>query len=109
MTRLGARLMVAAAFAGCVLASPPFDGLRTAGLQAQAATERIPRAPDGHPDLSGIWQALSTAAWDLEHHNAEESVPAGISVVEGGDIPYQAWALAKRKEHSENRRTLDPL
>jgi hypothetical protein len=78
-------------------------------LLAQSASDRIPRTRDGKPDLSGIWQTLATAAWDLEHHNAEEGVPAGVSVVEGGEIPYQPWALAKRREHSQNRQTLDPL
>ena len=36
-------------------------------------------------------------------------MPAGTSVVEGGTIPYQAWALAKRNEHFANRQTADPL
>jgi hypothetical protein len=33
--------------------------------------------------------------------------PAGQSVVEGGEIPYQPWALAKRKENVEKRMTVD--
>lgn len=28
------------------------------------------RTFDGHPDLNGIWQAMSTANWDLEDHPA---------------------------------------
>jgi hypothetical protein len=35
-------------------------------------------------------------------------VPAGQSVVEGGTIPYQPAALAKRKENFANRMTADP-
>ena len=30
-------------------------------------------------------------------------VPAGQGVVEGNEIPYQPWALAKKKENFENR------
>jgi hypothetical protein len=31
---------------------------------------RAPRAPDGKPDLNGIWQALNEANYDLEGHMA---------------------------------------
>ncbi len=73
-----------------------------------AASYRPPRTPDGHPDLQGIWQVLNTAAWDLEDHNARLGVPAGHGVVEGGPIPYQPWALAKRQDNFRNRAMLDP-
>ena len=36
------------------------------------------------------------------------SVPAGLGVVEGNEIPYQPWAAAKKKENAENWLTLDP-
>jgi hypothetical protein len=29
--------------------------------------------------------------------------PAGPSIVEGGEIPYQPWALPKKKENFEKR------
>ena len=69
-----------------------------------------------NPDLNGIWQAVNSANWDLEAHGAGPShfphllgaigaMPAGQSVVEGGTIPYQPWALAKRKENFEQRLT----
>src|ERR1700749_2838314 len=64
---------------------------------AQASGAQLPRTPEGTPDFSGIWQALTTASWDLEDHSAEEGVPAGPSVVQDGEIPYQPWALAKKK------------
>ena len=66
------------------------------------------RTPDGHPDLQGVWQALNTAAWDLEDHGASLGVPAGHGVVEGGTIPYQPSALARKKANFEKRATLDP-
>src|SRR5947207_11217350 len=62
----------------------------------------------GEPDLEGIWQVLNSAAWNLEDHAGATGVPAGKSVVEGGSIPYQPWALAKRKENFANRKTADP-
>ena len=46
--------------------------------------------------------------WDLEDHNASLGVPAGRGVVEGGAIPYQPAALAKKQENFANRATLDP-
>jgi hypothetical protein len=68
----------------------------------------IPRTADGKPDLSGVWQVLNTAAWDIQDHSAQKGVPGGQGVVEGHDIPYQPWALAKKKENYEQRATLDP-
>jgi len=75
--------------------------------QAPAATA-IPRTRDGKPDLSGIWQAMNTAAWDIQDHSAQKGVPAGQGVVEGNEIPYQPSALAKKKQNYENRATADP-
>jgi len=77
------------------------------GAQAPGATA-IPRTRDGKPDLSGIWQVMNTAAWDIQDHSARQGVPAGQGVVEGNDIPYQPWALAKKKQNYEQRATLDP-
>ena len=56
-----------------------------------------------------MWQALGTSAWDVQDHQASLGVPAGRGVVEGGDIPYQPWAAAKRHENLANRKTADPL
>ena len=68
----------------------------------------VARTADGHPDLSGVWQVLNTAAWDIQGHHAQKGVPAGIGVVEGDEIPYQPWAAAKQKQNYENRLTADP-
>lgn len=87
-------------------------------LAAATSFAQAPRASDGHPDLSGIWQARGTANWDLEDHAAERgpfyqlgaigAIPPGRGVVEGGDIPYKPAALAKRKENRANRWKNDP-
>jgi hypothetical protein len=67
----------------------------------------LPRTADGKPDLSGVWQVLNTASWDIEAHQADTGTPPGESVVEGGDIPYQPWALEKKKENYAKRLTDD--
>jgi hypothetical protein len=84
----------------------------------QGTGYRAPRAFDGHADISGIWQAVNTANWDVEDHAPHQgpmwqlgaigAEPAGESVVEGGVIPYRPEALAKRNANFANRRTTDP-
>ncbi|MGH9255278.1 MAG: hypothetical protein ACRD3C_12005, partial [Vicinamibacterales bacterium] len=76
------------------------------------------RTADGKPDLNGIWQAVGTAHWNLQDHQARTgpvlelgatfAVPAGLSVVEGNEIPYQPWAAARQKENYDNWLTRDP-
>ena len=87
-------------------------------LAAQNQTYRAPRAADGHPDLNGIWQAFTTANFDLQDHSQQAgtmwelgaigAVPPGQGVVDGGEIPYQPAALAKKQANFANRRTNDP-
>jgi hypothetical protein len=55
-----------------------------------------------HPDLNGVYQAFTTANWDILTHAAEAgpvpslavwfAIPAGLGIVEGNEIPYQPWA-----------------
>ena len=79
----------------------------TASAQAPASSA-FPRAQDGKPDLSGFWQVLNTANFDIQDHQAREGVPGGLGVVEDNEIPYQPAALAKKKENYANRATADP-
>ncbi len=37
----------------------------------QTQASRIPRMPDGKPNLTGLWQALGTAYWDIRDHSAQ--------------------------------------
>ena len=41
-----------------------------------------PRNADGQPDLSGFWQAINTAEYDILAHSPEWQVPAGLGIVE---------------------------
>ncbi len=87
-------------------------------VEGQTPDVTIMRTPDGKPDLNGIWQSLGTAHWNLQDHQARSgpvldlgaamAIPAGLSVVEGNEIPYQPWAAAKQKENFENWMARDP-
>jgi hypothetical protein len=77
--------------------------------RAAVPEQRVLKLADGKPNLQGIWQVSSTAAADLQDHAARNNMLAGRSVVVGGEIPYQAWALAKKAQNFQNRRTEDPL
>jgi hypothetical protein len=90
----------------------------TAAGSAYAQAPRIPRMPDGKPNLTGLWQTLTTAYWNIEDHSAQAgpffqlgalgAIPPGQSIVEGGSIPYKPEALTKRNQNLANRMTLDP-
>ena len=83
--------------------------LLSAPPPASAQASDPPRTPEGRPDLQGIWQVLNAAEWDIQDHAARLGVPAGQGVVEGGEIPYQPAAAAKRKENFDSRATADPV
>ena len=126
----GIRTLIAAA-AGAVLAVVVSIVVTPVSGQ-QAGAYRAPRAADGHPDLNGIWQAMNEANFDIEMHMARPalqvrqgpygpvpappvlalgavgSVPPGMGVVEGGDLPYKPEALAQRNKNRENWIASDP-
>lgn len=54
---------------------PAIIFLEVRPIQGQATQYRAPRLPGTqHPDLSGIWQALNTANWDLRAHAARPAL-----------------------------------
>ena len=92
--------------------------LAAVGLSAATPAASKDRTFDGHPDLSGIWQSMSTANWDLQDHPAQAgpffqlgavgATPSGQGVVEGGEIPYKPEALKQKQENFKNRWKDDP-
>jgi hypothetical protein len=72
-----------------------------------SAPGALPRLPDGKPNLNGYWEAMTTANFDIQDHVARQGAPGGQGIVEGNEIPYQPWALAKKKANFENRARLD--
>ena len=86
------------------------------------------------PNMSGVWQALNEANWDLEAHGARAArvlhpgvpsgspvpgapvlalgatggIPGSLGVVEGGEIPYRPEALARKKDNFEHSLARDP-
>jgi hypothetical protein len=104
--------------AGGILAGTSVVLVCSVALAAgQAAPSAIPRTHDGKPNFTGIWQAANNANWDIEPHAAEQgpkqfgalfSIPPGMGVVEGGEIPYKPEALKKRDENRRKRWTDDP-
>ena len=95
-----------------VLVWPP----SVVGQATMPGSQTISRTADGKPDLSGVWQVLNSAAWDLEDHHAQSfpglparfAMPGGQGVVEGGSIPYQPAARARKQQNYEKRATADP-
>ena len=101
-------LMATAFLSSCSELAPPADEL----------SPSIPRTATGEPSLDGIWQALTEANWDVRPHAAGpallselgtfSAIRPGLGIVEGGEIPYQAWAAEKQQENFANRLELDP-
>ena len=112
-----ASTVVVVLVAGALLLSSA-SATRVTGQTASPAarTYSPPRTTLGQPDLQGVWQVVNTAAWDIQDHSGQRfpglparfSVPAGQGVVDGNDIPYQPWALARKQENYKNRFTADP-
>jgi hypothetical protein len=92
--------------------------LASFAASSQQLLDELPRTADGLPDLSGVWQALNSAHWNLEPHasgypvvaelGAQFAVPPGNGVVEGDTIPYLPEALEERNRRFANRLDEDP-
>lgn len=101
-----------------VLAVATLGGVYSGGAAAQL--DEFPRTPDGKPDLSGIWQAMTKAHYNIEPSAARygpnpremgaiSAFPATLGIVEGGRIPYTEDARRRREENRRNAIDLDPL
>src|SRR6184192_2361403 len=82
--------------------------LGTSVAPAASPTGKVPRLANDKPDLSGLWQTLSAADYDLEPHSGRKDAPPGPGVVEGGALPYLPKALEQRRKNFAARATQDP-
>jgi hypothetical protein len=112
-TRRGAAIALAASAVSAALVAGAVVPVFT-----QGPAYRAPRTADGRPNLTGIWQVMNTANWDVQAHPARQgpivalaaafAVPPGPGVVEGNEIPYLSAAAARKKENADNWLTRDP-
>ena len=108
MKRIAAAFLLAALPA---LAQPPAVAPKPAAAKPKPGPFK--RLRSGEPDMQGYWATRNFfSAFDLETHDkATFEVPAGRGVVvdpSDGKIPYQPWALAKKKDLIENHPYEDP-
>ena len=98
---------------------------------AQSASAQKAKAParaaapatiGGHPNINGVWQTMSGADFGLEPHSAQTApaaqserelgaiaaIPAGLGVVEGGEIPYLPETKATRDANAKAGPMKDP-
>jgi len=78
------------------------------GVLPVAGQTRDSKPAGGKPDLSGVWQALNTASFDIQDHTGQLGMPPGLGVVEGGEIPYLPAAAATKKDNFAHRAAADP-
>lgn len=125
-------LKFAAAFLAVGLLAAPAPVLAQAKPKA-AVAYKAPRIPGAKvPDLNGVWQVMNTAGWDIEPRAARAAlqlrpgpyvpvpakevlalgavgaVPAGLGIVEGGEIPYTPDAKKLRDENRADYLARDP-
>lgn len=134
MKRIAAALVLAGFVIGGQAQAAPAKAKPAGGHATQAAVAyRAPRGADKvHPDLNGVWQVMNTAGWNIEPHAASAalqmrpgpygpvpakdvlalgavgSVPAGLGIVEGGEIPYTAEAKKQRDDNKADWIHKDP-
>lgn len=127
------RIVAALAIASLMVSGPALAQTKAKARASAAAVYKAPRGPDGkHPDLSGVWQVMNAAGWDVEPHGpraalqlrpgpfvpvpakevlalgAVGAVPGGLGVVEGGEIPYTPEARKTRDENRADYLNRDP-
>lgn len=94
--------------------------LAMGSVSAQANNHADIERIDGKPNLNGVWQVLNTANWNLEPHSAAPNpvadrlvgaigaIPAGLGVIDGGEIPYLPEARERLEQHRANLINHDP-
>jgi hypothetical protein len=136
LSSMAAVAIAAAAVTAVVVLNIPHASGQQSASNTPAAPAQHPRI-EGKPNMSGVWQALNEANWDLEAHAARPGmvtqpgvypfeyarvpaapvvalgsaagVPASLGVVQDdGKIPYKPEALAMKKENVEHWIDRDP-
>ena len=102
--------------AAALLAAVPVFGQGRGGYQPP--TGAAPKAADGHPDFSGLWQRpytpdMSITATDLngKQYSLEDPKPAEAQGKQGGrgagrgprKLPYTAWGAQNWKEYTADK------
>ena len=89
----------------------------TAGAQQRSGSSDVPRLANGKPDFSGVWQAFTTANWNVLTHAASAgppeygallATPPGYGVVDGDEIPDLPAAAEQQRRNYESRFVEDP-
>jgi hypothetical protein len=86
-------------------------------ISASVAAQWVPRAADGKPDLSGVYQPGSdrVGTWAeanpiaVPDPNPQQPRRPTVRQIEGGGIPYQPWAQKKVLEAWERRNADDTM
>jgi hypothetical protein len=83
---------------------------------APVADKSVPRAEDGHPDMTGVWQGGSNRIGTWEEANVDGGfVPGNVAITpyaikEKQPLPpYQEWAQKKVQESYERRGVDEPM
>jgi hypothetical protein len=109
MGKFGKLTVAALLIAGTSVMAQQASAKTAAKAPARASTSG-PATIGGHPNINGVWQAMSGADFGLEPHSAQTSpgpqserelgaiaaIPASLGVVEGGVIPYLPEAKKQR-------------
>jgi hypothetical protein len=89
----------------------------SSGAQQRSRAGDVPRLASGKPNLSGVWQAYTTANWNVLTHGADAgppeygallATPPGYGIVDGDEIPYLPAAAEQQRRNYENRFKDDP-
>src|SRR5688500_7115624 len=112
------RVSILKASVVAAIAAAAFAAGSLAPVTGQTRAGGIPRV-NGKPDLNGLWQAVNSVNWDIQAHSAKPalamrpgpvvpipakevialgavgSIPSGLGVLEGDELPHKPAALKK--------------